>query len=85
LKLSLSRCQRQKAAEVAVLESLPQLPALRPEQKWISAARADAQPIAAGTSGHAAAAAPALEKSEPVVALKPSLHASYGDERTHRR
>src|SRR6267154_4879387 len=39
-----------EAAEVAVLESLPQLPGTATEQNGISAARADAQPIAAGTS-----------------------------------
>jgi len=62
-----------EAAEVAVLESLPQLPDTATEQSGISVARAEAQPIAAGNSGHAAAVAPALEKSEPVVALKASL------------
>jgi TonB family protein len=62
-----------EAAEVAVLESLPQLPSAATEQSGISVARAEAQPIAAGTSGHAAAVAPALEKSEPVAALNPSL------------
>jgi len=62
-----------EAAEVAVLESLPQLPGSTTEQSGISVARPEAQPIAAGNSGQAAAVAPALEKSEPVVALKPSL------------
>src|SRR5205823_8986406 len=62
-----------EAAEVAVLESLPQLPGAATEQSGVSVSRAEAQPIASGTSGHAAAVAPALEKSEPVVALKSSL------------
>jgi len=67
-----------EAAEAAVLESLPQLPSAATEQSGTSVARAEAQPIAAGTSGHAAAVAPAKRKRSEIVLEKlkniPTVH-----------
>lgn len=52
-----------EAAEVALLESLPDLNGKPAPAPAISGFRAEAEPIATGTSGQAAAAAPALEKA----------------------
>jgi len=54
-----------EAAEVALLESMPDTVAgksVASEQKWAPTLKSAAEPIAASTGGHAAAAAPALAK-----------------------
>jgi len=58
-----------EAAEVAVLESLPDVSGRLSTQAAAPVLKNEAQPIAAGTSGQAAAAAPALEKTE-IIGLK---------------
>src|SRR5438874_1192013 len=59
-----------EAAELAVLESLPQLAGHCTEQGASSVPRNQAEPIGAGSSGQAAAVAPALEKTEMAIGLK---------------
>lgn len=61
-----------EAPEVAVLESLPQLDRSGAEQAPASFLRTEAEPIAASSSGQAAAVAPALDKAEP-IAPKPTV------------
>jgi TonB family protein len=54
-----------EAAEAALLESMPDTvtgKSLASEQKWAPTLKSAAEPIAASTGGHAAAAAPALAK-----------------------
>jgi len=55
-----------EASEVALLESMPDMTGVKPaaaaEPMWAPRSQGQAEPIAASTGGHAAAAAPALEK-----------------------
>jgi TonB family protein len=55
-----------EASEVALLESMPDMTGVKPaaaaEPRWAPRSQGQAEPIAASTGGHAAAAAPALEK-----------------------
>jgi periplasmic protein TonB len=55
-----------EAAEVAVLESLPELSGNPSEQRWAPAFDKKAEPTAVSAAGHAAAAAPAPEKIKPI-------------------
>ncbi|HEV2697975.1 MAG TPA: energy transducer TonB, partial [Terriglobales bacterium] len=59
-----------EAAELAVLESLPQLAGHSTDQAGSSVPRNQAELIGAGSSGQAAAVAPALEKTEMAIGLK---------------
>jgi TonB family protein len=58
------RTPEPEAADVAVLASLPELAGNATSHSSTASATTEAEPIAAGTSGQAAAAAPALEKTE---------------------
>jgi protein TonB len=58
-----------EAAEVAVLESLPELAGNPTQHSLPSMSHTQAEPIAAGTSGQGAAVAPALDKP-PAIELK---------------
>jgi protein TonB len=62
-------------AEVAVLESLrdPVKPSASHEQTWVPALKGSAPPIAAGMTGQAAAAAPALAKPTIEIRTAPPL------------
>jgi TonB family protein len=55
-----------EAAEVALLESLPDVSGKVTKHAATAVFETDAQPIAAGTAGSAAAVAPALEKKETI-------------------
>ena len=78
-----------EAADVAVLESLPGLSGQSSPQSLPAPVRTDAQPIAAGTSGQAAAVAPALEKADsvglkaatlpPMVTNEPIVESQFSD------
>lgn len=62
-----------EAAEAAVLESLPDVSGKLSTHAAAPVLKNEAQPIAAGTSGQAAAVAPALEKTETIGLKTASL------------
>ena len=78
-----------EAADVAVLESLPELAGNATSHSSAASAKTEAQSIAAGTSGQAAAVAPALEQTEtfglkaaslpPMVTNEPIVDSQFSE------